>query len=217
MLIESSSGSFGAHPLPVRQAQREFLDIADERPDPYIRKLHSEYLDQAREEVAGLINAPKDECVFVKNATTGVYTVLYNLQLQEDETAILFDAVYGAVEKGAVSLQEHGVMKYRKVQFTYPIAEDELESRFREVVRKAREDGLKVKAAVFDAIVSNPGLRFPFERFVRVCREEEILSVIDGAHGVGNIKLDMSTLQPDFFVSNCHKYVGFFSMISHMC
>ncbi|KAJ5225976.1 hypothetical protein N7468_007201 [Penicillium chermesinum] len=202
-----NNGSFGAHPLPVRDVHRAFLDLADKRPDTYIRKLHADYLEQARIEVAEVINAPKDECVFVKNATTGVYTVLYNLKFQADETAILFDGVYGAVEKGAVSLQEHGTLKYRKVKFTYPIGEDELEKRFREVVRKAREEGLKVKAAVFDIIVSNPGLRFPFERFIRVCREEGILSVIDGAHGIGHIKLDMSILQPDFFVSNCHKWL----------
>lgn len=183
------------------------MEDADERPDPFIRVLQSNILQPARQEIAGLLNAPKDECVFVKNATTGVYTILYNLNLKAGETIILFDAVYGAVEKGAVSLQEHEALTYRKVEFTYPISETELESRFRETVRKAREEGLKVKAAVFDTIVSNPGIRFPFERFVRVCREEGILSVIDGAHGVGHIKLDMSTLQPDFFVSNCHKYV----------
>lgn len=200
-------GSYGAHPKPVRDAQRAFMDIADKRPDPYIRFKHVQLLDQAREEVAQVINAPTDECVFVKNATTGVYTVLYNLNFQENDCIILFEAVYGAVEFGAQSLQEHTPLQTRKVSFEYPISEDEIERRFRDVVSQARADGLKVRAAVFDAIVSNPGFRFPFERFVGVCRQLEILSVIDGAHGIGMIHLDMKELQPDFFVSNCHKYV----------
>lgn len=191
----------------MRDAHRAFLDLADVRPDPYIRKTHTQLLDEARTEVAKLLKAAKNECVFVKNATTGVATVLYNLNFQEGEALIYFEPVYGAVEKGVVSLQEHTPLQSRKVEFQYPIAEDELERRFREVVRKTREEGLKVRAAVFDAIVSNPGVRFPFERFVAVCREEGILSVIDGAHGIGQIPLDMGELQPDFFVSNCHKYV----------
>lgn len=184
------------------------MDLCDVRPDPYIRSKHAELLDVARADVAKLLNAPKNECVFVKNATTGVATVLYNLNFQSGEALIYFEPVYGAVEKGVVSLQEHGPLQSRKVKFQYPIAEDELERRFREVVKKTREEGLKVRAAVFDAIVSNPGVRFPFERFVGICREEGILSVIDGAHGIGHIHLDMSELQPDFFVSNCHKYVS---------
>lgn len=182
------------------------MDRADQRPDPYIRKHHAELLETARKDVAKIINAPKDEVVFVKNATTGVATVLYNLNLQSDEALIYFEPIYGAVEKGIVSLQEHGSFQARKVSFQYPITEAELERRFRDTVHRAREKGLTVRAAVFDSIVSNPGVRFPFERFIKICREEGILSVIDGAHGIGQIPLDMNVLQPDFFTSNCHKY-----------
>lgn len=191
----------------MRDAQRAFLDLADARPDPYIRKKHASLLDTSRAAVAQLLHVPRDECVFVKNATTGVATVLYNLNFQPGEALVYFEPVYGAVEKGIVSLQEHSALQSRKVSFEYPITEDELERRFREVVRRTREEGLKVRAAVFDTIVSLPGVRFPFERFTALCREEGILSVIDGAHGIGQIPLDLSVLRPDFLVSNCHKYV----------
>ena len=199
-------GSFGAHPIPVRDAQRAYMDLADKRPDPYIRRYHAEHLDKARDAVAKIINAQKSECVFVKNATTGVATVLYNLAFRPGEALIYFEVVYGAVEKGVVSLQENSSLQARKVSFQFPIAEDELVRRFLEVIRQTREEGLKVRASVFDAIVSNPGVRFPFERITAICREEGILSVIDAAHGIGHIHLDMKKLQPDFFVSNCHKY-----------
>jgi selenocysteine lyase/cysteine desulfurase len=200
-----SPGSFGAHPAAVRDVQRAFLDLADLRPDPYIRVQHAKLLEEARGGLAKILNAAKDECVFVKNATTGVATVLYNLNFQAGEAVVYFEPVYGAVEKGLVSLQEHSSLQTRKVPFQFPISEGELERQFRDVVQKTRAEGLKVRAAVFDAIVSNPGVRFPFERFTAICREEGILSVIDGAHGIGHIHLDMGKLQPDFFISNCHK------------
>ncbi|KAJ5899285.1 hypothetical protein N7495_004029 [Penicillium taxi] len=203
----TSDSSFGAHPTVVREVQRKYMDIADLRPDPYVRVHHAEILDESRKEVAKIINARKDECVFVKNATTGVATVLQNLNFQPDETVVYFQCVYGAVEKGIVSMQERNPLQARKVVFNFPIAKDELERLFRETVRQAREDGLKARAAVFDTIVSMPGVRFPFERFVEICRDEGILSVIDGAHGIGHIPLDMEELQPDFFTSNCHKWL----------
>ncbi|KAJ5540940.1 hypothetical protein N7494_006016 [Penicillium frequentans] len=205
--LNNDPGSFGAHPVQVRDVQRALLAIADKRPDPYIRVHHAKLLEEAREEIGAVINAPKDECVFVKNATTGVFTVLYNLNFKEDEVLVYFEPIYGAVEMGIVSLQEHSAFQARKVPLEFPITENELVRRFRETVRRARDEGLKVRAAVFDAVVSNPGVRFPFERFVDICREEGILSVVDGAHGVGMIALDMKELQPDFFVSNCHKWL----------
>lgn len=182
------------------------MDLADSRPDPYIRLQHTKLLQKAREAVSQIVNASTDECVFVKNATTGIATVLYNLNFQSNEALIYFEPVYGAVEKGIVSFQEHSSFQARKVKFQFPISVNELEGRFRETVQSARDEGLIVRAAVFDTIVSNPGVRFPFERFIGICRDEGILSVIDGAHGIGQIPLDMKTLQPDFFTSNCHKY-----------
>ncbi|KAJ5114013.1 hypothetical protein N7456_002547 [Penicillium angulare] len=200
-------GSYGAHPSAVRDAQRAYQELADGRPDPYVRQQHAVLLNEARQDIATLINASQDECVFVKNATTGVATVLYNLNFQSGEALIYFQPVYGAVENVMTSLTEHTALQTRKVHFQYPISEEEIERRFHEVIVQTREEGLKVRAAVFDTIHSVPGVRFPFEKFVGICREEGILSVIDGAHGIGQIPLDMNAVQPDFLVSNCHKWL----------
>lgn len=65
---------------------------------------------------------------------------------------------------------------------------------------------MRVKAAVFDMVVSVPAVRFPFEALVRECKELGVLSVVDGAHGVGMLEVDLGSLGVDFFTSNLHKY-----------
>lgn len=70
-----------------------------------------------------------------------------------------------------------------------------------------------MKVAIFDSIVSMPGVRVPFERLTAASKELGVLSCIDGAHGVGQIDIDLGKLDPDFFVSNCHKYVPSLSPI----
>jgi len=67
--------------------------------------------------------------------------------------------------------------------------------------------GGKVRIAVFDTVVSAPGVRMPFERLTQKCKELGVMSCIDGAHGVGHLNIDLGALDPDFFVSNCHKSV----------
>jgi selenocysteine lyase/cysteine desulfurase len=152
-----------------------------------------------------MLNVSRKECVFVKNATTGVNTILRNIPFQPGDVIVYFDTVYGAVEKGIISLMESTPLQARKVEYECPISHDELVSRFQDVVRATRAEGLNVKIALFDVITSMPAMRFPFERLTEICREEGILSLIDGAHGVGQIPLDLGKLQPDFFASNCHK------------
>ncbi|KAH3590976.1 hypothetical protein KXW46_002704, partial [Aspergillus fumigatus] len=201
------SSSFGTYPVAVQTALRHFQSQVEARPDPFIRHIQPQLIDEARRAVASLLNVPTNECVFVKNASTGVNTVLRNLVFKQGDVLVYFDTVYGAVEKTLVSLTETTPLQLRKVQYQFPISHDELVRKFLEVVASATAEGLTVRVAVFDTIVSLPGVRFPFERLIEACRAEGILSVVDGAHGIGQIPLDLGALQPDFFTTNCHKWV----------
>ncbi|EAU33887.1 conserved hypothetical protein [Aspergillus terreus NIH2624] len=205
--LNLNHGSFGTHPEAVRTVLRQYQDEIEARPDPFIRYRTPELLDASRAAVAKMLNVSRKECVFVKNATTGVNTILRNIPFQPGDVIVYFDTVYGAVEKGIISLMESTPLQARKVEYECPISHDDLVSRFQDVVRATRAEGLNVKIALFDVITSMPAMRFPFERLTEICREEGILSLIDGAHGVGQIPLDLGKLQPDFFASNCHKWL----------
>src|SRR5436305_3527543 len=103
-------------------------------------------------------------------------------------------------------------LKKRKVIVTYPEEDEELVKRFVDAVKDEKAQGRKVKIAIFDTVVSQPGVRMPFERLTEACRNEGVMSLIDGAHGIGHLHINLGTLKPDFFVSNCHKYVLYSSI-----
>lgn len=48
---------------------------------------------------------------------------------------------------------------------------------------------------------------FTRERCVELLREEQILSLVDGAHALGQIPIDLDACKPDFFFSNLHKWL----------
>lgn len=202
-------GSFGTFPVEVRDAQRIFQDEQESRPDVFFIISHAQHVTESRKAIAKLVHAPVDECVFVKNASTGINTVLRNLDFKQGDVIVFFATVYNAVEQTLESLMESTPVQTRKVDYTFPITHDEIVRRFLKVVKQTKSEGLNVRAAIFDTIVSVPGVRFPFEKLIKACKEESVLSVIDGAHGVGQIPLNLGDLSPDFFVSNCHKYVIF--------
>lgn len=55
--------------------------------------------------------------------------------------------------------------------------------------------------AIIDGIISVPGVRIPWEEMVKICRENEVYSLVDGAHVIGQIPLDVQQADPDFFIS----------------
>lgn len=125
----------------------------------------------------------------------------------EKSCVVYFDTIYGAIEKTLFSIRENDPsIELRKVtSYTLPCSHEAIISALVDVLNKADQEGLRVKACVFETITSVPAARFPFHEITRICRERSIYSVIDGAHGVGQIPLDLGALDPDFFVSNCHK------------
>lgn len=208
---EEPKGSFGTYPRELLAAQRSLQESLEAAPDIFIRYTQPPLLDASRAILASLLKVPVAETVLVKNATTGVNTVLHNLvfthTLSPNDVIIYFETAYGAVERALLALRESLDVKLRKVKYIFPLGEGEMVRKFRGVIESVRQEGLTPKLAVFETVVSNPGIRFPFEDVTRVCREEGVLSLIDGAHGVGMIDLDLGRLGADFFTSNCHKYV----------
>lgn len=72
------------------------------------------------------------------------------------------------------------------VDLAYPLTDQEILNITREVIeREVAKGGSPLRMAMFDAISSVPGVRFPYEAMVKLVREYGILSVVDGAHAIG--------------------------------
>jgi selenocysteine lyase/cysteine desulfurase len=156
-----------------------------------------------------------DEVVLIPNATTGINTVLRNLSLLPTDVVIHFSTIYAACHKTLASIAEHTPFQTCAIELTYPIADAKIVSLLKESILKLKGEGKTVRLALFDTVLTFPGARMPWEELTAVCREEEVLSLIDGAHGVGHIDMrHLGSVGVDFLVSNCHKYAAFF-LISH--
>lgn len=96
-----------------------------------------------------------------------------------------------------------------KIAFEYPVSDAWLVGELKRTIAKVKAEGRNVVLALFDAVVSMPGVRMPFEELVKTCREEGVFSLVDAAHGVGHVDLNLGEgegkTDPDFLVSNCHK------------
>jgi selenocysteine lyase/cysteine desulfurase len=199
-------GSFGAYPALVQTEQDKFTKAAAERPDTFIVFDLPILIDRSREAVAPLLGVPVNEVVFVPNATTGVNTVLRNLKFLAGDVVLHFSPIYAACEKTLSSIAELTPLRCENILLEYPIEDDEIVRRFKDKVGKVRAGGGNIRIAMFDTVLTFPGARMPWEALVKACKELGILSLIDGAHGVGHIDLThLGEVSPDFFVSNCHK------------
>ncbi|KAI1768558.1 PLP-dependent transferase [Hypoxylon sp. FL1150] len=201
-------GSFGAFPSCVRDYQRKLQRETEAKPDTFIRFTYPRLLLEAREAVAPLLGADTDEVVFVPNALTAVNTVLRNLTYRDGDVILYFSTIYDACRKTIESLEETTRVCGYCIDLVYPIEDDEILEKFRGAILEIQRQGGLVKLAMFDTILTFPGVGFPWEPLVSVCKEYGIYSCIDGAHGIGHIDLHhLAQVGPDFFISNCYKWL----------
>ncbi|KAG6079879.1 hypothetical protein E4U30_005471 [Claviceps sp. LM220 group G6] len=208
-------GSFGTYPLYIRDKLRAYQDQAEARPDQFIRYEESKLLHRSRAAVAKIVNAPLDTIVFVGNATEGVNTVLRNLRWDslekggQKDVILSFSTVYEACGNAADYIAEYfaGKVEHRTIELEYPVEDADVIAALRDAATQVAREGKRARLAMMDVVTSRPGVVFPWEAAVRVCRELGILSLVDGAQGVGMVRLDLTAADPDFFVSNCHKWL----------
>jgi hercynylcysteine S-oxide lyase len=93
--IPLNHGSYGTYPRSVHAAKLQWQELAEQRPDLFMRKKYMHELNKCREIAAKAINADLSDCVFVANATTGVNEVLRSLQWKEGDFIMYYSTVYG--------------------------------------------------------------------------------------------------------------------------
>ncbi|KAK7955941.1 PLP-dependent transferase [Apiospora aurea] len=209
-----NQGSFGAWPTAIHTRLREYQDRANQRPDPFIRYELPKLLDASREAAAALLRAPAETVVLVPNATVAINTILRNLTWNPDGRDVLlhFSTVYGGCGKTIDYIVDahqasNTPVSSREIPLQYPFEDRDALAAFESAVARCAAEGKRPRLCVVDTVSSLPGIRFPFEALTEACRRHGVLSLVDGAQGIGQIDLDLAALDPDFFLSNCHKWL----------
>lgn len=217
-------GSYGTYPKSVRDDFHKWQALSEARPDPWVRYDYPRHLDSSIDTIASFMGVPAADVVLVKNASTGVNTVFRSLRFVEGDVILHLSTVYGANAKTFEYLRETTPVDSVSLDMQYPVSDDETVQMFCESVEDIKLHGRTPRVAIFDTITSMPGVRVPWERLVERCSAMGVLSFVDAAHGVGHLELDLQKYQPDFLVSNLHKYVdqflgssGFLPSIQSRC
>lgn len=69
-----------------------------------------------------------------------------------------------------------------------------------------------MKLIIFDQISSTPSVRFEIERMIEYFRQENLLTLIDGAHPIGIIQINLTDFNLDFYLLNNDKWSSFINI-----
>jgi isopenicillin-N epimerase len=196
-------GSFGAAPREVLAAQEGWRRRLEAQPTRFMRNELPKALRAAAGKLGRFLGAAGEDIAFVDNATTGCNAVLRSLAFQPGDEILVLDHVYGAVRNTVRHVAERAGA--RMVEAAIPFPNPTSDGVVAAVEAKL---GPNTRLAVFDHITSHSALVLPIRRMVAACRAAGVPVLVDGAHGPGQVTVELAALGADWYSGNCHKWLS---------
>ena len=189
-------GSFGACPKPVFEAYQAWQLRLERQPVEFLGRQFNALMAEARMAAGHYLHASADDIMFLPNATFGINLVARSLELAPGDEILTTDHEYGAVDY----TWDYTGAKIVRQAFPLPLTSDFVEEFWQGVTPHT-------KVIAISHITSPTALMFPVEEICRRAREAGIITVIDGAHVPGQLPLDLTALDADFYTGNFHKWL----------
>ena len=189
-------GSFGTVPKSVFTAYTDLLKDAESVPDKWFRQKYQPLMKKSCEALAPIVNCNPEDLVFVENASVGVYAALKSVGIKPGQGVLNTKLSYPAIVNTSRQLSEDIAGEHHVLDIEPPISSKE------EVVEKYRSylsAHPDIKVAVIDHITSPSTIVLPVKEIVQVCREKGVVTIIDGAHAIGHLQVDLKDLNPDYY------------------
>ena len=203
-LIFLNHGSFGACPKSVFKSYHDWQLKLENQPVAFLDQARNfnKHMKRPRTFLAKELKVKANDLVGVTNATAGLNAVAQSLSLKKGDEILTSDHEYGALEKTWEYVVKKNKAKVIEVKVPLPLkSEDDFVNAFTNKMNN------KTKILFISHITSPTALVFPLKKLIKEANKRGIISIIDGAHAPGHIKLNITKLNVDYYSGNCHKWM----------
>ncbi|CAL1534979.1 unnamed protein product [Lymnaea stagnalis] len=153
--------------------------------------------------LAAFVGCDPKDLVLVNNATFATNSVLSSFPFAPKDVILTFNITYGAVKKHVQYICSKTGAQNREAVIQFPVHDKQ---QVLDVLEKELSRG-DIKLVIIDHIPSNTPVIMPVEDMIQICRQRGAKVLIDGAHALGALDLQLTKMDPDYYVSNAHKWL----------
>ena len=204
-------GSYGCCPKEVLKAQSYWRDITESNPDKFYRYTLFDELDAVRKEVASYVHSKWEDITFVENASEGMNAFLRSLVTTATTSIVYLDLEYFMVAETMRYLRDTlgATLVEVNTDHLFPVKDVEAFKKKLQIAVNAALISIPLenrKVCSFSHISSMPSIVLPVKELTSVCKQYGATVIIDGAHVMGNIEVNVPSIRADVYVSNGHKW-----------
>lgn len=193
-------GSYGATPKPVFREYQRWQRELESQPVEFLGRRHDGLMRESRETLAAYLGTRADNLVYAQNVTIALNIVAHSLELHEGDEVLSTNHEYGALDRTWRFLSGERGFAYVNQAVDLDSHDAFVESFWRGVTPRTR--------VIFLSHITSPTAAiFPVEKIIQRAKQQNIITVIDGAHVAGQLPLHLEALGADFYGGNLHKWL----------
>ncbi len=152
---------------------------------------------------AQFLGADPGDIVLTSNTTEGLHIAINGLALNRGDEIITTLHEHGSLYSPLHILKDRGGISVRELALPSPANNKQL---IVDIFERAITN--KTRVLCFCHINYTTGLRMPVKELCEIARARGIITIVDGAHSIGMIDLDLQELGCDFFACSGHKWLN---------
>ena len=195
-------GSYGATPTIVLNEQKRWQLLLEKDPVKFFEDIAPKALIESRKAIANLVNCDYEDLALIENATSGVNIILRSLKFEEGDEIIVPNHAYQACRNTIDYVAEKSGAVVVTCDIPFPLQGNQI---IIDNIMKCVTENTKL--AMIDTVTSPTGLLMPFEELVGLLESKGVNVLLDAAHGIGMIPLDIEKIGASYTTSNCHKWL----------
>ena len=200
--IPLNHGSFGKCPLEIIKYRNELTFELETLSTIFFTRKSQNLIKKSGTGLAKFVGVPAEDVVFVKNATTGVNTVIQSISFEHGDEVVTTDLIYSSCRNLLELMKEKKGVKIKTAKIgLFPKNSDEI---YDKIISEVTE---KTRLIFIDHISSESALIMPVEKIAEFADSKGIDVLVDGAHAPGMIPLEIEKLGVTYYTGNCHKWI----------
>src|SRR5579862_9311485 len=200
-----NNGTVGSSPEPVLQAVFDGYNTLEQMnetdPEDYPIWGYAAWND-FRDPLAQFVGSTRDQIALVRNSTEANSYVANGIDMKPGDEVLMTDQEHpGGEQPWNLKAKRYGIV-VRKVTLPKPVKDaDEVLNLFNDAITD------RTRVMFFSHITTATGVVLPAKALCGLARSKGILSMVDGAHVTGMMRLNVTDIGCDTYSSSPHKWL----------
>lgn len=202
-ILNLNNGGVSPQPKVVQDAHIRYYQFCNEGPSYYMWGILDQGREALRTKLAELAGCSSEEIAVNRNATEGLNTVIFGLNLKAGDEVVLTKQDYPNMINAWKQREKREGIKLVWLNLPLPM-EDENEI----VQQYVKAFTPKTKIVHVTHLINWSGQIMPVKKIAQEAHKRGIEVIADGAHTFGHFDFSIPDLECDYFATSLHKWLS---------